>query len=417
MGDPRTIALVDPYGAVNKVGQAFREAGLDCVRVQSTPEVPPSYGPADLTGYRDNLVHDGTFEHMVERLAKVRPEAVVVGSELGVEFTDRLNEALGLPGNGTALSEARRDKYVQIEALRAAGVPTTRQERVGSPRELEAWHRSVGGRIVVKPVRSARNDGVSFCDTPEQSVAAYERIMSRDSVFDVPNEGVVAQEYLRGVEFVVNTVSCRGRHRVTDVWRYQKITVNGMRDRINGMTSVPPEDADWHAVTEYSRRVLDALGILWGPVHLEVMLTGTGPRLVEAGARLCGADVARYAVLLTGESQIDRTVQAYAHPERFLKEADAPYAVRNHGAMAFFASPYEGVLRGYPYIGLIEELESCRGVTQRFKPGERLVRTIDDESEPVTVGLIHPDRSVLLQDFATVCYLDGFGFYDVEPGH
>ncbi|MFJ8593522.1 ATP-grasp domain-containing protein [Streptomyces sp. NPDC093598] len=417
MGKRRTIALVDPYGAVNKVGSAFREAGIDCVRVQSTPEVPPSYGPADLTGYTDNIVHDGDMDHMVKRLAAVRPEAVVVGSELGVEFTDRLNEALGLPGNGTALSEARRDKFVQIEAVRAAGLPTTRQLRVEDAGQLAAWHEESGGRIVVKPVRSARNDGVAFCDTPPESVAAYHRIMSRDSVFDVPNEGVVAQEYLRGVEFVVNTVSCRGRHRITDVWRYQKITVNGVRDRINGMTSVPPGDADWHTLADYSCAVLDALGIKFGPVHLEVMLTGAGPRLVEAGARLCGADVARYAVLLTGESQIDRTVQAYADPDGFLNEHRDPYALDNHGAMAFFASPVEGVLRGYPHVGLIEELESCRGVTLRFKPGERLERTVDDEGEPVVVGLIHPDRSVLLRDFATVCYLDGFGFYDVDPGH
>ncbi|WP_162951053.1 hypothetical protein [Streptomyces sp. CC0208] len=59
MADPPTIALVDPFGAVDKVGQAFREAGLDCLRVQSTPRVPPSSGPAGLTGYRDNFVHDG----------------------------------------------------------------------------------------------------------------------------------------------------------------------------------------------------------------------------------------------------------------------------------------------------------------------------------------------------------------------
>lgn len=416
MGNRRTIALVDPYGAVNKVGSAFNEAGLDVVRVQSTPVPPPSYGPADLTGYVDNLVHDGDFDHMVKRLAAVDPVAVVIGSELGVEFTDQLNDALGLPGNGTALSAARRDKFVQIEALRAAGVPTTRQIRVEDPEQLERWHRESGGRIVVKPLRSARNDGVAFCDTPADSVAAYRHIMSRDSVFDVPNEGAVAQEYLSGVEFVVNTVSCRGHHRVTDVWRYQKITVNGVRDRINGMTSVPPADPDWAAVVEYSYDVLDALGIAFGPVHLEVMRTEAGPRLVEAGARLCGADVARYAVLLTGESQIDRTVQAYADPDRFLSEHRAPYAENNHGAMAFFASPVEGVLRDYPHVRLIEELASCRGVTLRFKPGERLVHTVDDESEPVVVGLIHPERSVLLQDFATVCYLDGFGFYDVEPG-
>ncbi|EDY55540.1 conserved hypothetical protein [Streptomyces sviceus ATCC 29083] len=47
-----------------------------------------------------------------------------------------------------------------VETLRAAGVPTTRQERVDSPQDLEAWPRSLGGRIVVKPVRSARNRGV-----------------------------------------------------------------------------------------------------------------------------------------------------------------------------------------------------------------------------------------------------------------
>ncbi|WFE41146.1 ATP-grasp domain-containing protein [Micromonospora sp. WMMD998] len=416
MGERRTIALVDPYGAVNKLGGAFRAAGLDCVRVQSTPQVPPSYGPADLSGYTANLVHDGDFDAMVARLAAVRPIAAVVGSELGVEFTDRLNEALGLPGNGTALSEARRDKYVQIEALRATGLPTTRQLRVTDPEQLAHWHQSVGGRIVVKPVRSARNDGVSFCDTPEQSIAAYHHIMSRDSVFDVPNEGVVAQEYLRGTEYVVNTVSCRGHHRITDMWRYQKITVNGVRDRINGMTSVAPDDPDRTAVAEYSYAVLDGLGIEIGPVHLEVMLTAAGPRLVEAGARLCGADVARYAVLLTGESQIDRTAQAYADPERFVAEHRKPYALDNHGGMAFLASPVEGVLRGYPRVHLIEELESCQGVTLRFKPGERLVRTVDDESEPVTVGLVHRDLSVVLHDLATIGYLDGFGFYDVDPG-
>ncbi|MDG4795547.1 ATP-grasp domain-containing protein [Micromonospora sp. WMMD1082] len=416
MGNGRTIALVDPYGAVNKLAAAFTEAGLECVRVQSTPQPPPSYGEADLSGYTDNIVHDRDFDHLVARLAALRPVAVVVGSEVGVEFTDRLNEVLGLPGNGTALSEARRDKFVQVETLRAAGLPTTRQLRVTDPDQLADWHRQMGGRIVVKPVRSARNDGVAFCDTPEQSQAAYHHIMSRDSVFDVPNEGVVAQEYLRGVEFVVNTVSCQGRHRITDTWRYQKITVNGILDRINGMTSTSPTDPDWESVAEYSYQVLDALGIQYGPVHLEVMLTADGPRLVEAGARLCGADVARYAVLLTGESQIDRTAQAYADPDRFIAEHRKPYALDNHGAMAFFASPVEGLLRGYPHVHLIEELASCQGVTLRFKVGERLVRTVDDESEPVTVGLIHPDRSVVLQDFATVCYLDGFGFYDIDPG-
>ena len=35
--------------------------------------------------------------------------------------------------------------------------------------------------------------------------------------------------------------------------------------------------------------MLDALGIRFGPAHTEVMLTATGPVLVESGARMHGS--------------------------------------------------------------------------------------------------------------------------------
>jgi len=417
MGNQASVVIVDVYGAVNRMALAFRDAGYDCVRVQSTPQVPPSYESGDtFDAYRDNIVYRGDFADLLARLKAYHPIAVVAGSELGVEFTDRIAEELALPGNGTALSQARRDKYVQIETLRAAGVPATRQLLVTDADQLVRWHEEIGGRVVVKPIRSARNDGVTFCDTPAESAAAYRHLLTRKNVFDVRNEGVVAQEYLRGTEFIVNTVSCRGRHRLTDMWRYTKITVNGIRDRINGMLSVPDDDPRHAVLLDYTYAVLDALGIQYGPLHLEIMITSDGPRLVEAGARLCGADVARYAVLMSGESQMDRTVQAYVAPERFLAEYQGPYAKNNSAAMGFLASPVEGILRGYPLAHLVEELESFAGMKLRIPIGERIVRTVDDDTEPAAVGLVHPDPSVVEQDFATLCYLDGFGFYDVQPG-
>ena len=52
--------------------------------------------------------------------------AVICGGDSGVNITDALSEALNLLGNGTLSSGHRRDKWVQQEALKAAGVRCAR---------------------------------------------------------------------------------------------------------------------------------------------------------------------------------------------------------------------------------------------------------------------------------------------------
>lgn len=410
-----TVAVVDGFGSAARLVKAFGEAGYDCLRVQSTAGTPANYsGELDLDPYVSNLVHTGDVRATVEALTAYRPVAVIAGAEQGVELADALSESAGLPGNGTALSYARRTKDAQIATVAAAGLPTARQLPVTDADQLAAWHAEHGTRVVVKPIRSARNDGVTICDTPAESVSAYRHIRSAINDFGCRNEGVVAQEYLTGTEYVVNTVSRDGRHRVTDTWRYNKIDVNGVRDRINGVISLPCADPRWSRLRRYAFAVLDALGIHYGPAHLEIILTSDGPRLVEVGARLCGADVARYATLVTGESQIDRTVQAYVDGSAFLADLDSEYRYDAHAAMAFLASPVEGRLKAYPRLDQVERLDSYRSMTLRVTPGQQLRRTVDDNSEPVTIGLAHREASTVEKDFQTICYLDGHGFYELE---
>ncbi len=40
---------------------------------------------------------------------------------------------------------------------------------------------------------------------------------------DVAHKEVLIQEYIDGTEYVVNTVSCNGKHMVTDIWVYSKV--------------------------------------------------------------------------------------------------------------------------------------------------------------------------------------------------
>ncbi|WP_217510246.1 ATP-grasp domain-containing protein [Streptomyces vilmorinianum] len=417
-GEKAPVVMVDVYAPTLRLARAFQEEGHPVVRVQSTPEVPPVYRSSFRTEeFADDIVHYGAFETTLAAVAAHRPAAVLTGGELGVELADRLSAALGLATNGTRLSAARRHKHTQIETIKAAGLPGTRQHLAVSARYAADWHRELGGRAVVKPVRSAGNDHVSFCASPEETAAAYEKIMAATNIFSFRNEGVVVQEHLEGTEYVVNTVSRDGRHRCTDVWRYMKISANGVTDRISAAVSTHPGSAERARLVEYGFDVLDALEVRHGPAHLEIMLTPDGPRLVEAGIRLCGADAAYFARLAAGESQIERTVDAYLRPERFLATVGDAHRVERHVAMAYLTSPVSGTLAGYPLLPQVEALESFHNVHIAVPEGGRLPLTVDDTTEPMMIGLAHASEHVLARDLNTVHYLDGAGFYRLaDPG-
>lgn len=416
MSDRGTVVLVDVYAPTTRLAEEFVAAGCEVVRLQSTIEVPPVYRTAAWPDiFAADLVHCGDLGATVHAVGSYSPVAVVAAGELGVELADQVSCALGLTSNGTTHSAARRDKYLQIGTLAANGLATARHLLVADAEQLASWHADLGGRVVIKPVRSAGNDGVRFCDTPSESTAAYRAVAGAVTVFANVGEGVVAQQYLKGTEYVVNTVSRDGTHRVTDVWRYVKISANGVRDRVSAAVSVPPGDSARAVLAPYTCAVLDALGIRHGPAHSEVMLTVDGPVLVEVGARISGADTAYYARLATGESQVERTVEAYLSPELFLAGAAAESRVRGHAAMAFLTSPVEGVLRSYPLLSAVQALESFHDVRLAVLPGQRLPLTVDDSSEPMLVGLAHEEQAVVARDLATLLYLDGHGFYDLEP--
>lgn len=416
----KPVVMVDLYAPTMRLARAFLDAGHPVIRVQSTPEVPPVYGGFDEPGFAPPIVHHGSmfdgpgFEATVAAVAEHRPVAVITGGETGVELADALAERLDLPGNGTALSSVRRDKFGMIARLRECGLHTADQVRAADPEQARLWHERRGGRVVVKPTRSAANDGVHFCETPEQTRAAVGQVSGTDNIFGIRNEGVVVQEFLIGAEFVVNTVSSGGNHRVTDMWKYTKISANGVSDRVVAAGSVAADDPVSERLTEYAVAVLDALGIRFGPAHLEIMLTPDGPALVEIGARLCGADTAYFADLAGGESQTVWTPVAFVRPAEFVERCTEPRVQRSHAAMVFMTSPKVGILRAYPKLDEVRTLASYHNHYTIVQPGQPIAVTISDVTEPMMIGLNHPVRDVLDRDLATVLYLDGEGFYRVD---
>jgi biotin carboxylase len=337
----------------------------------------------------------------------------MVGVESGVELTDSLCEALGLRGNGVALSEARRDKFKMIETIRAAGLRAARQFQTKDLGALLDWFHQQEGRIVIKPLRSAGTDGVTFCDTAADVERGFHRIMDTVSMLELFNDSVLAQEYLDGPEYYINSVSLDGLHHVCDLWRATHLQANGIPQLLDSAYLLPRQGDTQDLLVEYGARALDALGITNGPAHMELRMTKDGPCLIEVGARMVGGDLPQLVRDAGGESQIEWTLDAYLDPERFRRRAGQTYEIPKSIINTCIISEHQGTLVDYRGLDEIRALPSFHQMHLGVKPGGSLVRSMNLFTYPAIICLMHADPATARADYLRLRAMNREGLYDV----
>src|SRR5690349_11308355 len=401
--------VVDAYSTGARLAPRFAAAGLPVVHVQSSPTLPDFY----LRGFRvgdfvENVVHEGDLEATAERLAGHEPAFVVVGAEPGVPLADALSERLELPSNGSALSPARRDKNAMNEALRKAGLRTAEALKTADAEEAVAWAEGRGGApAVVKPLDSAGTDGVSIAADAAAIRAAFGAQLGRPNALHGANEQLLVQELLEGTQLFVNSISWDGVHHVSEVWRDNKLR-RGANFIYDYEELLPRRGEQQDQVVPYVESVLDALGIRYGPAHTEVMLTATGPVLVESGARMHGSVPDEIVDRCTPSHQT-LTAEAYLDPHSVARRAQQPYELAAGAYCVMLISQHEGRIVGDAGLREIEALPSFAGTISMLGPGDELKRTVDLFSCPGIIYLVDPDPERLKADYDRIRELDAAG--------
>jgi hypothetical protein len=399
-----TAVLVDAYTSGNYLPPAFARLDADLVHVLSTPEPLASMTPPNWDAYAATLVCD-TPEATAARLREFAPVSIVAGQEPGVPLADRLAELLGLPGNSTALSAARRDKYEMIEALRRAGLHCADQFKSDDAEEVVAWaERRDTYPVVVKPLSSAATDGVAVCRTPEQVRKAAAHVLATSSIFDEPNREVLVQSFLAGEEYVVDTVSGDGRRYTCGVWRYRKrlLDTHNVYDR-EGLQA--PDADPVPELVPYVHDALDALGIRNGPAHAEVILTPEGPALVEVGARMAGNMHPAFHDECAGANQADVTALACVAPAEFRdRYAGRVYRKLREADVYTVPTERDGVVDAVDeaVVAEIEALDSVYGLNLKLRPGSRMRPTVDLYTSTMRIFLLGETSEALERDYRRI---------------
>jgi biotin carboxylase len=393
------VAIVDASSTGRYLPAALRRHGTECVHVQSpSPDVHLTF---NLDGFVDNVRHDGDVVATASALRRSGVSCVIAGNESGVELTDQLSAELGTPGNGMSRPTARRNKYDMVLALRDAGLAHAATIVSSDVDEIVAWaETTVGYSIVMKPVASSGTDNVVPCSSPEQVRAAQEKILTSTDRYGKTNTVVLAQEFLEGDEYFVNTVSRDGRHHTVDIWRYYKRRVPGGNFVYDYDEPLSPDDPDATKLAFYTHQVLDALEIRNGAGHTEVMLTARGPVLVECAARLAGGQVPEIITRCFGTNQVDLLALSVARPDEFDRLPTTAYPLLQRPRFVTLINPRDhGVVPSHEAMAAVRALPSYAGALMAHPAGHPLPRTIDVATQPGYIYLISDDPAEILADY------------------
>jgi len=430
-GGPAAV-VVDPYSSGRFLLYELHKRRLPVVCVRSSLEL----GDFFLNAYHKNRGYFArTVDHrsLPQTLSALRAlpwdiVAVFGGSEPGVQLADELAEALGLRArNPTALTSARKDKAEMQERLRACGVPAALQLRSGNLPEMLAWAEAQGSwPLVAKPTGSSGSDGIFFCQGPDDITMAHRELVGKVNPNGLVNAELALQEFLDGTEYIVDTVSHAGRHLCVAIWVYTKrrgVPWNARCIVSEGNRLLPAAGEVQDTLTAYAFKVLDAVGLHYGPCHTEIMLTSRGPILVEVNARLHGLQGPHLIGLSTGTSQATYAVDALVDDgklfeERYVsREKRHEYTLHKECLQLVLISPVQGYLtrpinHAVQALGLASVIE----VLPSVQKGQFLNQTCDLNTAAGYVLLVHESAAKIEEDRLRIREAEKTGaLYAVSP--
>ncbi|MEV8597890.1 ATP-grasp domain-containing protein [Streptomyces sp. NPDC052012] len=401
-----TLLVLEPESSGFDVVSAALSLGL---RVHVCTTRPPDALPAALREAGVTVTRvDADPASFVKAAVSAAEEHDVVGVAPGFDYAVQPAAAaasvLGLPGLAPAAADVLGDKYRMEQALARAGVPVAQ----GVPFTLDdvstALLRSLAARVgfpaVLKPVDGSGSLRVRRVD----DLAELRRALAEDTAVGpvedlgrLVGERMLLEPYLDGPEFSVEGCVTDGGPRVVAVTGKQ-LGPEPCFVETGHVVEADLEPHDRAALEAVALDAVSALGLTAGAFHLEARLTGSGPVVIEVGARLGGDRIHRLVAQVYGFSLPEAMVRSLTGrpvPER------GP--ARGVAGVRFFSVPRPARLTDP--AALRERLSGIPGCTEAAVtcPAGTVLRPATDFRQRFGHAVLSaPDRAALDAAFAAV---------------
>ena len=359
------------------------------------------------------LIHEkGTYEETLKLVKEYDPLLVIPGSEKGVILATKLSNDLGLLGNSIENLDAMTLKDKMHERLAENNLHHIRGKAIESVEDAIDFYDSANlKKVVVKPIYSASSVGVRLCNDKNEMIKAIDEVFKIKGVYGNDINKILIQEMIEGDEYIVNTASCNGIHRITSIYKYkkQKTPEGGM---IYDYDEVIMElDIGETELVEYAYDVADAIGIKYGPVHGEYMIDENGPVLIEVNCRPGGGNIdAEYLNMIFGHHETDCALDSYLNPQKFNYDRNKGYRTYAYGFIKEFIIPKDLIVKSAPIRKIGINLKSHYKTILNLGDSHLLTKTQDMETSGGRVFLVNKDYRQIKKDLEFLRKIEKMAF-------
>ncbi|RWG77323.1 MAG: ATP-grasp domain-containing protein [Mesorhizobium sp.] len=280
-------------------------------------------------------------DELIALAAKLRRLAgIYSSSDYFVEAASSAARTIGLPTANPEAIAICRNKWQQAAALQRQSIAIPETRLATSLRDVENMVAQATLPVVVKPVSGSGSSGVRLCDSATAAIKAFES--ARGALLDqvnLPSPDILIQQYVEGKEYSAEIVAYDGTLHCLGVLAKHKSPPPCFVEVGHDFPAPLPESS-LQELASFAVRAVSALGLQFGPAHVEFVIAESGPVIIEVNPRLAGGMIPVMLSYALGTSILDKVIKLYAG-EGFTR----PQVSARAGAIRFRLAHKSGKLK------------------------------------------------------------------------
>jgi S-sulfo-L-cysteine synthase (3-phospho-L-serine-dependent) len=285
-------------------------------------------------------------------------------SEYFIETAARLAAERGLPAENFEAIRTCRNKNLQRQKLKEAGIRIPRFQLLSLRHPLELILSEIPLPVIIKPNAGTGSMGVRLCRTVESARAhaalLLDRTVNERGMRQVPE--VLVEEYMTGSEYSVEILGGSVIGICAKHVSPEPFFVETGHDFPAPLPKLLAQQ-----IRRLALSGARAMGLQWGAVHVEIRNTPKGPAIVEINPRLAGGFIPELVRLATGVDLIEAVLRRAVGEEARLQRT-----VEKHASIRFILPPADGVLSAVGGTGTGSMQNEVADIRMYRKPGENV---------------------------------------------
>ncbi|MER9793669.1 lyase family protein [Mesorhizobium sp. M0213] len=269
-----------------------------------------------------------------------RLAGIYSSSDYFVGAASRVATEIGLPAANPEAIATCRNKWKQAAELQRQSIAIPETRLATSVRDVENILAQATLPVVVKPVSGSGSSGVRLCDSATAAIEAFEsaKDVLVDQV-DLASPDILIQQYVEGKEYSAEIIAYDGTLHCLGILAKHKGPPPCFVEVGHDFPAPLPE---WSLkeLASFAEGAVSALGLEFGPAHVEFVISERGPVIIEVNPRLAGGMIPVMLSHALGTSILDMVIRLYAG-EGFTP----PRASARAGAIRFRLAHISGKLK------------------------------------------------------------------------